>query len=103
VSKAPTAAEKRYLDHIRSMGCLVCDAPAEAHHVRGYADKAGSISKSHMLVVPLCPTHHRYISPNGTRVSVHDLGHQGFYQEWGIDLYAEAMRLADESQRREAA
>lgn len=84
-------------------GCLVCGAGAEIHHVRGYADRAGNIPKTHRLVVPLCPTHHRHISPSGLRVSVHDLGHRGFYMEHGIDLLAEAQRLWDESEMRRAA
>lgn len=39
---------------------------------------------------------------HGPKQSVEALGHRGFYQEWMIDLYAEAVRLAEETQRRAA-
>jgi hypothetical protein len=35
-------------------------------------------------------------------VSVQSLGHQGFFLKYKIDLLAEAMRLAEETQRRAA-
>lgn len=101
-SKHKPMAVQRHHDRVAELGCLVCGGLAEVHHVRGFADKPGSIPKDEWLVVPLCPAHHRYISPGGERISVHDLGHQGFFQEHGIDLYSEAMRLAEDTQRRAA-
>jgi hypothetical protein len=93
---------RRYHDWVASLGCLVCGSPAEVHHVTGYADRPGRISRSHWLVTPLCPTHHRSGAPGGFRQSVEALSHQGFFREWGVDLHAEAMRLAEEW-RKEAA
>jgi len=90
----PTAEEKAHLDRVAQMPCLVCGATAEIHHVRGYANKAGILARSHQRVSPLCPIHHRVDSPG--RVSVHDLGHRGFYREHDIDLLAEADRLWEE-------
>jgi hypothetical protein len=58
-----TSAEKRYLDRVASLGCVIChhlgveQSEAEIHHVRagqGMAQRA-----QHWLTVPLCPTHHR--------------------------------------------
>lgn len=87
----------RYHDWIAALGCLVCGSPATVHHVTGYADRPGRISRDHWLVVPLCPAHHQH---DYGKLSVERLGHQGFFECHGIDLYAEAMRLAD---RRRAA
>lgn len=93
--KHKSAAVRRHHDRVAALGCLVCGADATLHHVTGYADRPGRIGRDHWLVVPLCPWHHQI--QFGPRQSVEALGHQGFYQEWGIDLFAEAMRLADES------
>jgi hypothetical protein len=71
------------------------------HHVRGYADKAGSITKNDWLVVPLCPAHH--LIQFGPRWSVEALGHRRFFHVHGVDLLAEAIRLRDESMAMEAA
>jgi hypothetical protein len=88
----------RFHDWIADHGCLVCEGLATVHHVRGYADRPGSITKSHWLVVPLCPGHH--LIQHGPRWSVEALGHQGFFRIHGIDLYQEAVRLAETWQRR---
>ncbi len=98
-------AVREHHDRVASLGCLVCGAPATIHHVSGYADRPGRITRDDWLVVPLCPPHHQIVFDplHNAPQSVEALGHQGFYQEWGIDLYAEAMRLAEESQRSIAA
>jgi hypothetical protein len=98
--KYKPVAVQRHHDRVAALGCLVCGGEATLHHVSGYADRPGRISRSDWLVVPLCPFHH--LIQHGPKQSVEALGHQGFYQEWMIDLYAEAMRLADETQRKAA-
>jgi hypothetical protein len=97
-------AVQRHHDRVASLGCLVCGGAATIHHVTGYADRPGRFSRDHWLVVPLCPVHHQKVFDPYNRfpVSVEALGHQGFYQEHGIDLLAEAMRLANETQEKAA-
>ena len=84
--------------------CLVCGGPATVHHVTGYADKPGRLSRDEWLVVPLCPPHHQKVHDpkNADPISVEGLGHQGFYEKYGIDLLAEAMAFAESYQRRAA-
>lgn len=56
-----TKAEREWLSRVAEMGCLICQAPAEIHHIRegqGMSQRAAN-----WLVVPLCPSHHR--GPNG--------------------------------------
>ena len=36
---------------VKALGCLICGAPAEAHHLPGPRDD--------MRTIPLCPRHHR--------------------------------------------
>lgn len=91
---APTVIEQAHIERVRAMPCLVCGDKASAHHVTGYADRMGRIPRSHKRVVPLCPSHHQAVYDNASApVSVEILSHRGFYQEWGIDLLAEAERL----------
>jgi len=61
--KSKTKDEKRWLNHVASLGCIVCrnlgygESPAEIHHAR-IATGIGRRS-SHFDVIPLCPRHHR--------------------------------------------
>ena len=87
----PTAQEKRHMGRIAALGCLVCRAPAEVHHV--HSDGLKRITRSHRLTTPLCPIHHR------TGLSaVHAIGHAEFAVAHQIDLLAEAIRLWQETE-----
>lgn len=84
------------MDRVATLPCLACGAqPVTLHHVTGHADRMGRFSRSHKLVVPLCPRHH--LIQHGPHESVERLGHQGFYREHGVDLKAEAERLWSEN------
>jgi hypothetical protein len=91
--KAATAAEKRHMASIAAMPCLVCGGQATVHHVT--SDGFKRISRDNFLTVPLCPRHHQI--QHGPRESVEALSHAGFTEAYGIDLLAEAMRLATRS------
>lgn len=92
--KPRTASEKRLHDRVARLACLVCAArPVDVHHVVGYADRMGRAPKRHDRVVPLCKRHHDV--QHGPRTSVHAMGHMRFFEVYGIDLMAEAERLAN--------
>lgn len=84
----PTDAERRHMDRVASLGCLITGGPATLHHVTGYADRMGRFSRSHRLVVCLAPEYHFH--DWGPMISVEALGHQGFFREHGVDLLAVA-------------
>lgn len=90
----PTAQEKRHMERVASLPCLVCGARSTVHHVTA-SIHGGRASRKHNRVTPLCPRHHQI--QHGPRDSVEALGHGGFYREHGIDLMAEAERLWSES------
>ena len=86
----PTAAERRHWDRVAANGCVVSGKAGTIHHVTGYADRIGRISRSHRLVVCLAPEYH--FPDWGPLISVEALGHRGFYQEHGVDLFARAQK-----------
>ena len=71
VKKKATVKEKRHMNKVAGMGCIVCvnldlgETPAELHHISN-----GTMSKraSNYEVIPLCHTHHR---TGGYGVAVH--------------------------------
>lgn len=94
-------AVQDYHEWVAEQPCLVTGRfGVTLHHVTGYADRPGRIARDDYLVVPLVPEFH--LIQHGPRWSVEALGHQGFYRVHGIDLYQEAMLLADRYQRRAA-
>lgn len=94
--KRPEAAERRHMDRLAQMGCLVCGANAEIHHV--HSDGFQRLTRTHKRAVPLCPPHHRT-----GQEAVHVMSHAGFNAFWWIDLLAEADRLWAESEEMERA
>jgi len=90
--RKPTAMERAYMASIAEMPCLVCGGQATVHHVTA-SIHGGRLSRRHDRVVPLCPLHHQI--QFGPFHSVEALGHGGFYDAYGIDLLAEAEKLAN--------
>lgn len=95
---ATTAVERRHLDRIAALGCLVCGGAATVHHVTSNGFQR--IARTHRRAAPLCPRHH--MIQWGPKDSVEALGHAGFAVTHGVDLLAEADRLWRESQTLEA-
>ena len=90
--KPPTALEKRHMDRVANLPCLVSGKRGVTlHHVTAYADRIGRFSRSHQLIVPLAPEFHLY--QHGPKSSVEALGHRGFARTYKIDLLVEAQRL----------
>jgi len=97
---APPAIEKRHLARVAAMPCLVTGMrPVQVHHVTGYADRMGRIARTNRCVVPLHFTMHKH---EGGPRSVERLGHRGFYEDHGVDLFAVGNRLWQESEVEES-
>ena len=47
------AAGKRHMSKVAELGCLICQSPANIHHIRTER------IKSDFLVIPLCREHHQ--------------------------------------------
>lgn len=97
--KAPTAAERRHLQRVAEMGCLVCGQPSTVHHVT--SDGFQRLTRTHARIVPLCPCHH--MIQFGPKESVEALGHAGFMATYDIDLLAVADWLWAQSEKLERA
>ncbi len=51
-----TKQEKEHMAKVASLGCIICGATAEVHHITG----AGmGLRSSHFETIPLCTKHHR--------------------------------------------
>lgn len=44
--------EQKHMQRVRELGCLVCQRPASAHHIRTER------IKNDFLTIPLCQEHH---------------------------------------------
>ena len=84
MAKTATAKEKKHLNKVASMGCIVCcnlglgETPAEIHHISN-----GTMSKraSNYETIPLCHFHHR-TGNNGE--AVHS-GRKSFEKNFGTE------------------
>ncbi len=45
--------EKRHMGRVAELGCIVCDMPANVHHIRTER------IKNDFLTIPLCREHHQ--------------------------------------------
>jgi hypothetical protein len=86
-----SAEEARHIERVAQMGCLVCGAPAQVHHVT--SDGTKREGRRHDRVVPLCREHH-----TGNR-GVHTVGPLTFNQRLGYNLMDRAAELWETSQR----
>lgn len=87
MKRTSTAAEKRHMQKVAEMGCIVCshiygfaDTPAQVHHARV---RHGWGRTSHLMTIPLCAEHHT------GKTGVHGMGREEFEQMHGyseIDL-----------------
>lgn len=84
MAKAATAKEKKHLNKISSMGCIVCvnlnlgETPAEIHHIGN-----GTMAKraSNYEAIPLCHFHHR---TGNSGEAVH-AGRKSFEENFGTE------------------
>jgi len=58
MKKAPTKAEREHMSKVASLGCLVCQRPANVHHIRPVGLGIGMRS-GHYQTIPLCRDHHQ--------------------------------------------
>lgn len=51
------AAESRHMGRVAELGCLICDSPANVHHIRTGVGMGQR--QSAYLTIPLCREHHQ--------------------------------------------
>lgn len=91
-----------YPKHVKFMrrlafeeGCVICQRPAEAAHIR-FSDASwgkvnpGTGDKDDRWIVPLCPDHHR-TGPDAQ----HGVGEREWWERHGIDPLPLAKQLYD--------
>lgn len=87
-----------HLAFVRSLGCVICEAPAEAAHIR-YADprygkpQAGTGQKpGDEWTVPLCANHHRLHDK-----AQHRMNERAFWKLHEIDATSLALHIWNNS------
>lgn len=79
-----TTEEARFIERVASLGCLICGAPANVHHIMHAAGKERR--RDHRFIAPLCSVHHQGDKKQG---GVHGLGSENAFSDfWGVDLVA---------------
>jgi len=79
--KPKLAKQPLHKARVAGLGCLVCNGPAELHHVR-----SGLQARDDRRIVPLCAGHHRHNAD-----AFHNLGSAAAFKAvHGIDLVREA-------------
>ena len=56
--KVATKGEREHMSKVASLGCLVCQRPANVHHIRPIGLGIGMRS-GHYQTIPLCYDHHQ--------------------------------------------
>lgn len=84
-----------HMNRVAALGCLVCGEAATLHHVTSTGNGSRDVTRSDKLIVPLAPGFH--LIQHGPHDSVEAIGHAGFKRVHGIDLFAEAVRLWEET------
>lgn len=103
VGAPPTAQERRHIARVGQLPCLVSgERGATVHHVTGtrYGPlPPGVPRRSHKRIVPLARRFHQTVADPSSRnpLSVEGMGHAKFFEKYGIDLFAEAERLWEET------
>ena len=76
--KPATAAERAHMNAVAELGCLICQMPAQIHHVRRNGEK-----RNHFKVIPLCAMHH--LETGGIGVAIH-AGRRSWEKNFGLEL-----------------
>lgn len=80
MKRTRTAEEKRIMQAVAEMGCIVCErmgypgTPSQIHHVRA---RHGWGRSSHKAIIPLCMEHHTGAT------GVHSMGREQFKDMYG--------------------
>ena len=75
--KVATKAEREHMSKVASLGCLVCQRPANVHHIRPIGLGISNRS-SHYETIPLCHDHHQ------GKFSIHN-SKQEFEDKYGTE------------------
>lgn len=73
--------DREHMARVAARGCLVCGAPAQAHHVDILTPKNAGPKVTDYLTAPLCQTHH-----TGNQNDCAHVGEREFWKRHGLDI-----------------
>jgi len=86
---APLFRSRAYLAHVASLGCCICRASAQAHHLLRAGGKAMGRKAGDDMTIPLCAAHHTELHADGNEprwLASHGIDGPALarriYQEW---------------------
>lgn len=82
--------DPKHLQRVRELGCIICQSPANAHHIR--AGNGLSQKASDYETIPLCHFHHQ------GKEGIHTVGTRVWQMRFGteIDLLEKTRRLLND-------
>jgi len=88
--KPATKAEREYMSKVASLGCWICQRPAQVHHIRPVGLVGVGLRSSHYHTIPLCYDHHQ------GQFSIHNCKQQF------EDMYGKEINILQEVKKRVA-
>ena len=76
MQKVKRIVDKKYLEWIKRLPCLLCQCPSEPHHIPKENDAALGKKTDDTRAIPLCHMHH---------MIYHNKGRQTFKEEYKMD------------------
>ena len=86
------ARDQAHMARVAGLGCWICGAPAQAHHVDVCTPKGAGPRVSDYITAPLCPSHHTGDNQIGFKDCAH-IGEREFWPRHGIDIGAKITSL----------
>jgi len=77
MNTAPTKEERKHMDAVARLGCIVCRQPAQIHHCGTHMGGG----RDHKRVIPLCVIHH---TGGGHGVAIH-AGKKTWQEKYGAE------------------
>jgi hypothetical protein len=78
MKKKASVAERKHLQDVASLGCVICKSPCQVHHLR--TGMGMGQRNSHYMTIGLCHYHH--MGAEG----IHHLGKRAWEAKYGTEL-----------------
>lgn len=78
MKKSATKEERKHMEKVASLGCIICGSPCQIHHLR-FGMGMGQ-RNSHFKTIGLCHYHHT------GKEGIHTIGIKSWQKKYGTEL-----------------